>query len=75
VYICHIVFVHSSGNAILDCFHVLAIVKKCYESAYRNMSSRFCFTFFFDYIVRNGVPGFHGNSISVLSKKPLLCIS
>ena len=57
---CHI-FIHSSGDGQLGCFHVLAVV----NSAAMNIGVHVSFQIrvFSRYIPRTGIAGSHGNSM------------
>ena len=57
----HIIFIHSSVDGHLSCFHVLAIV----NSAAMNTGLRVSFgtVFFSKYMPRSGIVGSYGNSI------------
>ena len=61
VYMYHIVFIYSSVDGHLGCFHVLAIVNR----TAMNIEVHVCFRtmFFSGYMPRSGIAGSYGSSI------------
>ena len=59
VYMYHNLFIHSSVNRHLGCFHVLAIVNSAVMNSGGHVS--FQLWFFSEYMPNNGIPGSYGS--------------
>ena len=57
----HLVFIHSSVDGQLDCFHVLAVVNSA--AVIIGVSMYFQVIVIFGYMPMSGVAGLYGNSI------------
>ena len=76
----HLVFIHSSVDGQLDCFHVLAVVNSA--AVIIGVSIYFQVIVIFGYMPMSGVAGLYGNSIftsytgsfnSLFPVFPMLC--
>ena len=66
----HILFIHSSIDGHLSCFHVLAVINSCMNIG---VHASFPIRIFFRYVPRSEIAGSYGNSIFSFFKKPLFC--
>ena len=64
LYIYHIFFSHSSVDGHLGCFHILAIVNNAAMNIVVHTSFWISVFGFFRYILRSGIAGSYGSSIS-----------
>ena len=62
IYIYHI-FIHSSVDAQLGCFHILAIISNSAMNVRVHISSQMRVFIFFGYIPRSGIAGLYGSYI------------
>ena len=64
VYVCmyHILFIHSSVDGHLDCFHISAIANNPAMNIGVPASFHISVVFFFGYITRSGITGSYGSS-------------
>ena len=59
----HHVFLHSSVNGHLDCFHILTIVNSAAKNVWVHISFLISVFVLFKYIFRDGITGSDGSSI------------
>ena len=60
---CHIIFIHSSVDGHLGCFHILAIINSSAMNIGVHVSFRISIFVFFSYVPKGGIAGSYGSSI------------
>ena len=63
VCVCDIIFIHSSVDGHLDCFHVLAVINSTALNTGVRMSFRTRVFIFSGYMTRSGIDGSYSSSI------------
>ena len=70
IYMHHILFIHSSVDEHLTCFHILAVVKNATRNVGVCVSFLISIFGFFRYILRSGIAGLYGSTIFSFFRNP-----